>query len=263
MSGDGLASPLASDPRSVAELVEASLQDDEDAAWDAVCALHWRGTREVLERARELCRSPDALRRARGADILGQLGVPDRSFPDECFATLRNLLKESDYLVLYSAIVAIQHLDRVSAAPLIIHFAHHPSDDVRYAVAVALGGVESDEATETLLRLMTDSDDEVRDWATFSLGQQSEVDTPEVRSALVARLDDTHDDVRYEAICGLARRRDDRATPYLKTILHNDPDDLVAREAAAKLVGLVGQDAETTDLLGALQRRQRWIRRLR
>jgi len=42
----------------------------------AVTALHWLGSREVLDEALKLTTSGDPRVRARAADILGQLGVP-------------------------------------------------------------------------------------------------------------------------------------------------------------------------------------------
>lgn len=74
--------PLPSnDPRSVDDLVNCALNEsDDEAAWDAVCALHWKGNREVLRSAETLCSSPCVQERRLGADILGQLGVPDRTF---------------------------------------------------------------------------------------------------------------------------------------------------------------------------------------
>ena len=55
------------DPRSVGELISAILSGpDEDPAWDAIGALHWRGTHEVLDRAVRLCRSPCAVERGWG-----------------------------------------------------------------------------------------------------------------------------------------------------------------------------------------------------
>jgi HEAT repeat protein len=106
---------------------------------------------------------------------------------------------------------------------------------------------------------MTDRDPEVRNWATFGLGQQSDANSYAVRQALAANLSDDDPDVRYEAIIGLGRRRDRRALGFLKTMLHNDPGDLFAREAAAKLLGFDGSGERPTDeLLGSLQRLQRW-----
>lgn len=106
---------------------------------------------------------------------------------------------------------------------------------------------------------MTDRDPEVRNWATFGLGQQSDMDSDAIRQALKKQLSDDDPDVRYEAIIGLGRRRDRRALSFLKTMLHNDPDDVFAREAAAKLLGLNESGERATDeLLGSLQRLQRW-----
>ena len=102
---------------------------------------------------------------------------------------------------------------------------------------------------------MADRDPDVRNWATFGIGQQSDVDTDQIRAALAVALSDDDADVRYEGIIGRGRRRDSRAVPYLKLLLHEDPNDIFARQATAKVLGLneSGQIA-TADLLGAIQR---------
>src|SRR4051812_35220095 len=83
------------DIRSVNELISSALSesDDEHTYWDAVVALQWRGTREILDRASELCRSACAVERRLGAGILGQLGVPDRTFPGEGVRILSAMLE--------------------------------------------------------------------------------------------------------------------------------------------------------------------------
>ncbi len=172
---------------------------------------------------------------------------------------LLELLSDNDPDVLYSAILALQHVDAARAAAHVLAFSNHPNENVRYAVAFALCGVDSEEAINALLTLAKDEDDDVRNWATFGLGQQSDADTPWIREALAARLEDQDEDVRYGAIIGLARRRDVRMTIFLKTMLHDDPDDVFAREAAARLLGMeCAGDTATGDLLGALQRQQRF-----
>lgn len=119
--------------------------------------------------------------------------------------------------------------------------------------------VDTPEAQEALLMLMTDRDPDVRNWAIFGIGQQSDVDTDQTRAALAVALSDDDEEVRYEGIIGLGRRRDSRVIGYLKLLLHNDPDDIFAREASANLLSLSESGQITTaDLLGVLQRLQRW-----
>jgi HEAT repeat protein len=60
---------------------------------------------------------------------------------------------------------------------------------------------------EALMPLATDSDADVRDWATFSLAIHADtVDSPEIRVALGACVDDPDLDTRAQAALGLARR---------------------------------------------------------
>ncbi|MEO0531615.1 MAG: hypothetical protein AAF266_13730, partial [Planctomycetota bacterium] len=100
------------DSRPVAELINVALSDaDENVVWDAVSALHWRGTEEVLQAAQGLCRSSCHRERELGCDILGQIGVPDRTLPNECVKTLLDVLEdEADPTVLRSIFVAFSHL---------------------------------------------------------------------------------------------------------------------------------------------------------
>src|ERR1700752_583122 len=59
------------------------------------------------------------------------------------------------------------HLDDRRAVPLIAQFRSHSTPETRFAVACALGAfVNEPLSVETLLTLMTDADEDVRDWAT-------------------------------------------------------------------------------------------------
>lgn len=251
-------SSAQSDSRSVDELFEVALQADEDSAWDAVMALHWRGSGEVLERGIALTRSSDPVWRARGANVLGQLGIPDRTYPDQCFTAVLPLLVDEAASVVCSAIYALHFIDSFQAAPLIAPVATHLNDDIREAVAFGLNAVDTSEAHDVLLQLMRDRNADVRNWATFGIARQSDTDSLDVRAALVANLADADDDVRYEAAIGLALRRDTRSVNILKQLLHEDPDDIFAREAAGILLDLNETETDTVTLLGALQRLDRW-----
>jgi HEAT repeat protein len=102
------------DSRSISELFAAATdwtQDDGHGDWTAVSALQTLGTREVLDRALRLIASDGPRLRGRALDILGQLGVPTRTFPDECLsAAVERLNNDPDPSVLRNAAIALGHL---------------------------------------------------------------------------------------------------------------------------------------------------------
>jgi HEAT repeat protein len=232
----------------VGDLFRLSLSGDreDEAAWEAVRQLHKLGNKEVFDKAVALTSSSEALHRARGADILGQLGVstePSAILIPERLDSLLELLKdESDPLVLDAAIVALGHLRESEGIRAILLFSQHPDENVRYAVAWALPsglGKETD-VIATLMQLMRDSDSDVRDWATFGLGTQSEADSEAIRGALFERLPDTDQDTRAEAAVGLAKRKDLRVLPVVLEELDRDEYGVLYEEAASFLLGLDG-----------------------
>jgi HEAT repeat protein len=167
------------DARSIDELVRLALtEQDENAAWEAVTVLHFKGNREVLESAARLCAGIDARERELGAAILGQLGVPDRTFPRECFDILAEMLdRESDPSVLESIGIAFGHLCDPGAISLLLPFLSHSDSEVRFGVVMGLTGHAQPDAIAGLIKLSGDSDADVRDWATFAIGSQIETDT--------------------------------------------------------------------------------------
>jgi len=224
------------DVRPVEELVRVALTEiDEEAAWEPVAVLHFRGNREVLEVASDLCGSPVSKERRLGAAILGQLGVPDRTFPSESFDILSELLeKETDPDVLSSIGVALGHLKDPRAIERMVKFKNHASADVRFGVVLGISGYEDDLASRTLIELSRDEDEEVRDWATFGLGTLTNSDTTEMRDALFARLSDSHDNTRGEALFGLAKRHDSRVIePLLKQLSLRNVGRLLLEAAEA------------------------------
>jgi HEAT repeat protein len=154
------------------------------------------------------------------------------------------LRDETSPLVLRSIGNALGEIAHPASVGLMIPFARHPDAVVRGAVVGALLTHREPAAVDTLLELSRDADDDVRDWATFGLGTQlgptdpenrteeSFVDTPALRDALAARLDDPHLDTRCEAVVGLAMRRDPRALSVLKQEIAKGPEAPLYLEAA-------------------------------
>jgi len=234
-----MAMNLDDDPRTIDELLlAASTESDQHLAWSAISELQRRGTRQIFERASELCVSQCSFERRLGADILGQLGTPETCFPNERRTVLLNMLAdEKDGDVLHSVLVALSHNYFNDVVRHVLRFVNHPDSSVRYAMALALTGHEEQAAINSLIRLSADDDSDVRDWATFGLGTQCDLDTPELRDALAARLDDPDDDTRAEGIMGLARRNDPRAIPAIQRELASDEVGSLVLEAA-ELLGL-------------------------
>src|SRR5438067_2343909 len=112
------------DPRTEAELLREAVGDsdeDEEVAYRAVRILHLRATREVLGAVTPLCQSAVARKRSVAAWVLGQLGVSERAFPEECHALLASMLRrERDPAVLRSLATACGHLRHPGAVPLLL-----------------------------------------------------------------------------------------------------------------------------------------------
>lgn len=150
--------------------------------------------------------------RALGADLLGQAATArPASATAIADLILDRLAAETDAGALACAVYAIGHTLDGRARDAVMAFADHADKDLRFAVATTLPALDLDEpALEVLRRLSRDTDDDVRDWATFGLAESGADDAATVE-ALAARADDPDDDTRAEAIMGLARRRDPRA----------------------------------------------------
>jgi len=251
--------------RGIDELfTQALLGDYEDEApWEAVHALRMMGTRQVFERAADLCKSTDPLSRARGADVLAQLGkTADHAsniFPEESYSVITDLVqRETEPQPLAAGIAALGHIDNPLAIPLITSFSLHPSSEVRFDVAFALGCFPNDPlSVEALLRLTQDPDKDVRDWATFGLGVLGNADSDEIREALVRRLNDPDEDVREEAMVGLGKRGDQRVLATLLAALEEPESTVRVVETAYLMLGMDNEreDWEGTDYAAALRQR--------
>lgn len=199
------------------ELLQLALSEaSKNVEWDAISELHRRGSQDIYESVARLCSSQDVRARRVGADILGQLGYETRSFHEEALAILLPMLaQERDPDVLHSIAVALGHRKDTRAIAPLIDIKNHQDPLIRRGVAFALFWHKDEPAIQALLELSRDADSDVRDWATFGLGSMIDVDTPAIRAALLARLSDEDDNIRGEAMVGLALRHDQRAFEVL------------------------------------------------
>ncbi len=255
-------SPIKTDPRSTEEIIQLALtapeeNDDGDDRWDFIGLLRYRGSRDVLDRAIALTASGNSEERTIGIQILGQLGIPERTFPDECLTTLVELLNdELDPLILQNIGIALGHLNDPRAIEPQLRFCLHPDWEVRYGVVLSLNGHDDERAIAALIKLSADAHPQVRNWATFGLGSVIETDTPAIRAALYQRflLEDSADEataeIYGEALVGLASRQDERILPKLIQELMSDDVGVLAIASAEKLAN--------PQLLPALLQVQTW-----
>lgn len=236
---------------------------DDDAQWEAVQSLRQIGTREIFDRAAKWVESTDPLKRARGFDVLAQLGKtaghPSHSFPQECYELVSKALQgEQQFEPPRSAIHALAHLDDPRAVPMLASFHTDPRAEIRFAVAFALGAFPNDTlSVKTLLALMEDVDSDVRDWATFGIGVKGDRDSVEIREALYRTLNDSDPDASEEAVVGLAKRHDLRILPKLVELLAQTSISSRAVEAACMLLGVNLDSAERSgqEYVNALRQR--------
>ena len=181
---------------------------DSDEWWDVFYSLSARGDDETFDAAKNWCASTDASERELAANLLNQFGEAiiskeegSTSFPsaDRVVPVLEKLIDDPEPGVIATVIIGLgwySAYDAILARPSL---AAHASPRVRFAVACGLMYSESKAAIDMLIVVSNDADDDVRDMAIWGLGCESRLDTPEIREALVQRIDDPDADVRGEA----------------------------------------------------------------
>lgn len=197
--------------------------------WDNIRELRQRPNKNVFEKAVELGQSNIEKEKVIGIDILAQLGIKPRFKQKETIDLCFKLLEiEQSPKILESILFALSHnnesMNNIQVSK-IIRFKNHRYSDVRFGVVQALSGIEDEDAINTLIELSTDKHPDIRDWATFSIGTQIEEDNESITKALWNRLDDSFENVRFEAIAGLAKRKDKRIKNILIHELENIDDN--------------------------------------
>lgn len=232
---------FSTDPRSTTEIIELTIATaDEDIYWDNVWMLQVRGSQAELLAASNLCESHNPQERSLGVQILGQLGMPDRTFPQECGDILLKLLAvETDCTIIASIGIAFGHLQDPRGVLPLIKWKNHPNPGVRMGVVLGLTAQPDELAIDALIELSDDEDPDIRNWATFGLGSQIETNTPAICDALFDRAilelgeDDPMSEIRGEALLGLAMRNDPRVISPLIEELQSECVGTLAVEAAS------------------------------
>ena len=190
---------------SPAEWMETALAiDDIDSSEYAriVSELQNRGDRATLDSMLRLSRGDLPARRL-ALNVLGRFGEPAWPFREEIVARLLEMWRENAGDEASDLVAALSHhCEFLPVREILLSLVHHPDFWVRWYLTHAFGDDKNHESTSALIQLSRDSDEVIRDWATFALGN-SEYYSPAVRAALSARLDDEDFITRLEAIHGL------------------------------------------------------------
>jgi HEAT repeat protein len=250
-----MSSGLESDvTKTTEELFSASFGGDydDDLPWDAVRVLRRRNGDEVFQLAAAYSRSETAIHRARALDVLAQLGAgqpsSERPHSSESVSIALKHLGDENPLVARSAAWALAHLQGDAATSALIAARKRADAQLRLAVAFGMAGSERPDAIRTLIELMEDDDTEVRNWATFGLGNAGAengpparlgtLDSAAIRDALRKRLTDSFRGVCDEAIWGLALRRDPTALRLLLDRLNSEEWISTDKMTAAEILEL-------------------------
>ncbi|WP_081466385.1 HEAT repeat domain-containing protein [Collimonas fungivorans] len=213
---------------SLKSLVGIALQGwDSDKSWQAIAELQMRGSPEALAISRRFTKCRNWRKRALGLYVASQLR---RSQKGGTIESVEYALRETQAMLLVglrddcvevvrAAISGFAHRPHQSALPNLIRFASHPDQQIRLQVAITLGSYIEIESIDALLMLATDISDDVRNWATFGIGSMHRADNSKIRDLLWRNLQDSDEDVRGEAVVGLAIRKDERVISVLLELL--------------------------------------------
>jgi hypothetical protein len=182
--------------------------------WENIRELRSRANPNIFNTCVKLIKSSRPQERIIGIDILAQLGLTPRPFFKESRKLFFGILKkEKDPKALLSVLYAIGHNNeklKSDEIALLASSKDNADEGVREGLVSALLSVDNKLAIDTLIQLTTDKVSHIRDWATFGIGAQIERDNKFIREALWLRVDDKDRFTKFEAIFGLAKRKDIR-----------------------------------------------------
>ena len=185
--------------------------------WDNVRELYRRGGEETFKRCYQLVKTGTDREKEVAVDILAQLGSTVRPYLKQSLQLYFELLDSAllDSAFTTDLLITVLHAIRsnndtlnAAQAKAVAAFKSHEDKYVRLGVVYALLGVEHQVAVDAMVALTTDKFSAIRNWATFGIGSQIEKDSKQITAALWNRVNDKEEETRFEAIVGLAIRKD-------------------------------------------------------
>jgi len=187
--------------------------------WDNISELRSRRNEFVYNTAYNLAQSSSEKEKIIGIYILAQLGFAPRMHQQKTVNLYFELLKnEKSIKVLTALLSSIGHNNELLSNERIsqlVALKNHKYSTIRYFVVMSLLSVENTKAIDTLIELSEDKYSDIRNWATFGIASQIEIDNQKIRKALWDRINDSDEETKIEAIIGLSERKD----PQIKKII--------------------------------------------
>jgi len=200
---------------------KAYLEEDDEIYMSYIHELRKRGNHKVFNLAKEYAYSKEPVKRDISASVLSQIGYKSGAFKGESIHLLSKLLNDKNVEVLSSAIYAFGFRKCTRYAKKLASFITLNSKEVNEALAFSLGGYEDHDAVDALILLMKNKDFDIRNWATFSLAQITEMNSQKIRDALFENVNDEKE-IRGEAMLGLARKKDKRVIDVIINDLQSE-----------------------------------------
>lgn len=198
------------------------------AYWNTIHEIRGRASDSLYAQCMELVRSEHPAECAAGITILSQFyrlnkrkkyGVEYPYRKEVLRLFLGMLAAATDSSVLAALLYGIGDNNsyiKPREIDLLLPFISAQEIIIRRAAVSALTGIQTMKAIRGLIMLSKDRYSDIRNWATFAIGTQTDVDNADIRKALYARCTDSHHDTRMEAIYGLAKRKDEGVKAYLE-----------------------------------------------
>lgn len=185
----------------VEKLLAMSLELDEEMALTAKAQLWQLGSEEVFSEAVKMSTSDDWYIREKAAEILEGLGGPTLPFRVNTRPVLERLLSDRDKDVVSAAARALTAAKDPNLVSELLRLQHHPSIEVRVAVADGLAGAKGLDVMDALLDMLNARERQVRISSALALGMMESEEA--IITALLARRGEKDPRVRGAVLYSL------------------------------------------------------------